>query len=94
MLELASGDGTHILAYAKAFPNVRFQPSECDAFGAGQLDEALSGAAGIAKAGVLDVLDEVAWGKLDGPFDLVLAANCFHMMPLCVLRSVLSGTDG
>ncbi|KAL8278518.1 hypothetical protein RQP46_009010 [Phenoliferia psychrophenolica] len=87
VFEIASGDGTHAAAYAKAFPDVLFHPSECDEFGQEQLYASLKGVENVAEPMVLDVMDQDEWYELEdgvgggGQFDVVLASNCLHMMP-------------
>ncbi|KAI5475123.1 hypothetical protein MNV49_001897 [Pseudohyphozyma bogoriensis] len=86
ILELASGDGTHITHYARAFPALSFWPTEADEYGCAKVDERVRGVEGVRKARVLDVFDENGWegvkSALEGTkVDLVVAANCLHMMP-------------
>lgn len=88
VLELASGEGVHVAAYAKAFPQLEFQPTEADAFGVQVIDTTVeeSGVRNVAKAQVLDVLEEDDWKALDveskGGFDMAVGANFLHMVPL------------
>ncbi|GAA5897691.1 uncharacterized protein JCM6883_006786 [Sporobolomyces salmoneus] len=73
VLELASGNGLHSLVYSQAFPNVTFQPTECDAFNIQRIDEtcrevrrdeASSEAGGVRKALELDVMKEDDWQRI------------------------------
>ncbi|GAA5889344.1 hypothetical protein JCM6882_000715 [Rhodosporidiobolus microsporus] len=75
VLELSSGNGTHAALYAKTWPRVLVQPTECDEWGCAHIDETVrkEGVAvgeggkeggGVEKAVVLDVLEEEGWEAL------------------------------
>ncbi|GAA6006204.1 uncharacterized protein JCM10292_000020 [Rhodotorula paludigena] len=95
VLELASGNGTHALLYAREFApqGIELQPSECDEWGCERVDALVaqqqSGGerARVRKAVKVDVLDEGDWealsgkAKEEGTFDLVLGQNFVHMIP-------------
>ncbi|GAA5859547.1 hypothetical protein JCM8547_006871 [Rhodosporidiobolus lusitaniae] len=72
ILELASGNGTHAALYAKTWPGVTVQPTECDAVMCGEVDatvkregvEEKEGEGGVRKAVVLDVVEEEGWEEV------------------------------
>ncbi|GAA6020623.1 hypothetical protein JCM11491_001124 [Sporobolomyces phaffii] len=96
VLELASGDGLHSLVYSTAFPNLTFQPTECDTFNRNRIDETCrpvraNGGRGVEEAGTLDVMQESDWTELarsrtqsvgaqSSHFDLVIGHNFLHMI--------------
>ena len=95
-LELASGTGQHVVAFAEAFPNLHWQPSDRD-------DEALASiAAWHAHAGLDNItapvridLGEENWHRaVDAPVDLMLAINLLHISPWAVTQAFLSGAAG
>ena len=93
VLEVASGTGQHVVAFAEAFPKVTWQPSDPD-------PEARSSIAGwIAHRAVGNVrppldLDVARSGwehALAGPFDAVLAINLIHIAPWSACDGLLRG---
>ncbi len=80
-LEIASGTGQHIVSYAKAFPQVTWQPTEIAE------DRIASIAAYLSEAGLPNVqaplfLDATApgWGGTSGPVDMILLSNLLHLI--------------
>lgn len=67
VLEIASGFGDHILAYAREHPTVTFQATECDEYLVSKLSEKIQQAAlpNVLPAAKLDVLDSMslAWWR-------------------------------
>lgn len=59
MLEIASGFGDHVIAYASALPDVEFWPTECNEYLVSKLEEKVgeSGAGNVRKARKLDILE-------------------------------------
>ncbi|GAA5832728.1 hypothetical protein JCM11251_005740 [Rhodosporidiobolus azoricus] len=75
VLELSSGSGIHAALYAKTWPDVLIQPTECDEWGCEQIDEMVEkekieigrqgkDGAEVEKAVMLDVLEETGWKNL------------------------------
>ena len=94
VLEIASGTGQHVIAFAEAFPPIEWQPSDPD-------PEARASIAGwIAYARLKNVRSPLdlnvaaeSWEQsLNGRFDLVLAINLIHIVlwPACL--GLLSGS--
>ncbi len=78
VLEVSSGDGTHVAFFADAFPEVRWQPTEVDA---GLLDIVRRRAEpfrNVRPPSVLDVTDESAYPP-SRSFDLVFNSNLVHI---------------
>lgn len=80
-LEIASGTGQHIVSYAKAFPQVTWQPTEVAE------DRIASIAAYLSEARLTNVetpilLDATApgWGSNSGRTDLILLSNLLHLI--------------
>lgn len=90
VLELGSGTGEHLLAFARALPHVDFQPSDPDA-------EARASVAAWAKearlpnlARPLDLdLRSPAWRRQ--PFDHLLCVNVLHVAPPEAGAALLAG---
>ncbi|GAA6048859.1 hypothetical protein JCM3770_003656 [Rhodotorula araucariae] len=93
-LELASGTGVHACLYARSFPHVAWQPTECDSYGCRRIDETVlrEGAVGVRRAVEVDVMQREGWDALrvrldeeaeigDRAYDVVLAGNVVHMLP-------------
>jgi len=92
-LEVASGTGQHIAAFARAFPGLDWTPSDPDAMARASI------AAHVAEAGLanlrvpldLDVSDP-AWAEaVDAPFDVMVAINLLHISPWQAALGLLSG---
>lgn len=87
VLEVASGSGEHALHFARAFPHLRFQPSDPDA------EARASIAAWAAEAALpnlrpllaLDVLDDAPFP----PADVVLCINMIHIAPWAATAGLL-----
>ena len=80
-LEIASGTGQHIVSFAKALPNVKWQPTEIEA------TRRASIAAWIAQAQSTNVnpaveLDATSsgWSNEFNGFDLVFTVNLLHLI--------------
>ncbi|GAA5926229.1 uncharacterized protein JCM15063_000221 [Sporobolomyces koalae] len=72
VLEIASGEGSHSLVYSRAFPDVTFQPTECDKFNIKRIDRTCQEVAharrsaqrgGVRQALELDVAREDSWQR-------------------------------
>jgi len=92
-LEVASGTGQHIAAFAKAFPGLDWTPSDPDAMARASI------AAHVAEAGLanlhpprdLDVTDP-AWPEaVEDGLDVMVAINLLHISPWDAALGLLSG---
>ncbi len=92
-LEIASGTGQHVVAFAEAFPDIHWQPSDCDMPALESItawrDHARLG--NIAAPLRID-LGEPDWrAGLDAPVDLMVAINLLHISPWEVTQGFLAG---
>ena len=95
--------------YSKEFPDITFQPTECDEFNRGKINQTCrdvrrgKAEGGVREALELNVMEEDSWRKLresqDGSqqgrrkYDLVIGHNFIHMLPLYVELSLHSSSD-
>ncbi len=92
-LELASGSGEHAVAFARAFADIDWQPSErdpaaLDSIAAWRAD---AGLANLAAPLRIDLADPRWAEALDPPVDLIYACNLMHISPVAVSRNLLTG---
>lgn len=88
VLELASGQGVQISGYSKAFPKIKFYPTECDQYGVEEVNKVVNErGGGVEDCSILDVMVEEDWKKIgsklaDGDkFEVVVGTNFLHMVP-------------
>ena len=92
-LEIGSGPGQHIAAFAAAFPAIDWQPSEPEAPARDSI------AARIADAGIdnlhapldLDVTRPDWHAALGGPCDAIVCINVLHITPWVVAEGLMAG---
>ena len=93
VLEIGSGTGQHLTAFAAARPDVDWQPSDAD-------DGALASiAAWRREAGLqnlrapisLDLLQDGWADRLTGAFDCIYSANVIHISPWQLCLNLLAG---
>lgn len=90
VLEIASGSGEHVCAFAKAFPNLTFQPSDVDS-------ECLeSTRAWAQELGLINVLPPLlidtsreVWPVISA--DAVLCINMIHISPFACCEGLMRG---
>ncbi|SMP18322.1 DUF938 domain-containing protein [Shimia sagamensis] len=90
-LEIASGTGQHVVAYAQAYPDTQWQPTEI------ALDRINSIATYLAEASLPNVqapiqLDATTpgWGAQTGSVDLILLSNLLHLVSQTEAEVLLS----
>lgn len=90
-LEIASGTGQHISAFAAALPNVQWQPSEVDPARRASIDchIADAGLTNVSAACPLDATT-LGWGKEHHPKDLILLVNLLHLISETGVRTLIS----
>ncbi len=90
VLEVASGTGQHVVHFARALPDVAFQPTERDTTGLAELVVAIvtAGAPNIRSPLVLDV--EASWPRL-GPCDILVCVNMIHIAPWSATDALFAG---
>jgi len=93
-LEVASGTGQHIAAFAAAFSGLDWTPSDPDPAARASI------AAHVAEAGLanlhaprdLDVTTDEAWSEaVEPPYDVMIAVNLLHISPWQATIGLLSG---
>lgn len=89
-LELASGSGEHVIAFAPATPGLTWQPSDPDPA------KRASIAAWIAECPAPNILPPVdldaasaGWSTRHGPVDLIVMVNLLHLIPDTAADTVL-----
>jgi len=96
LLELGCGPGEHVVALAQKWPELFFQPTDCDQRSVVSTD-ARARAAGlrstrICPARLVDVTLE-KWPNVEGdpPYDGVYAINVVHIMPRTAIEAFFAG---
>jgi len=89
VLEIASGTGQHAIHFARAMPDVIWQPSDrdLDTFG---LQDTLAGE-NLTNLRAPVELDVTRWPSFDHDYDTVYSANCIHVMPSRNLEPYIAG---
>lgn len=92
-LEIASGTGQHVTAFAAAFPEILWQPSDPDSGARVSVDAwvADSGLPNLAPALALDVTAERWDGALEPGLDLMVCINMIHISPWAACEGLLRG---
>ncbi len=93
VLEIASGSGQHACHFARALPQIVWQPSDRDA-GARASIHAWRDDAGLENLQApldVDVMDPGWSGALDRQFDAVVAINLIHVAPWLLVDGLLGG---
>lgn len=90
VLEIASGSGQHIVHFARALPNLRWQPSDVDS---ASLD---SIAARIAQSGLGNVDSPLRLDVHEHPWalnraDVVICINMIHISPWSATEALFEG---
>ena len=78
-LELASGTGQHIVAFAAQMPRFQWQPSEIDAVRRASIDAYAAGIDNVAPAIALDATTS-GWATQHGGQDLIILVNLLHLI--------------
>ncbi|MFT6091319.1 DUF938 domain-containing protein [Sulfitobacter sp.] len=90
-LEIASGTGQHISAFATAMPDLHWQPTEPDAARRVSIDAyaAQSDAGNIAPAIALDAT-QAGWHAQFAPQNLIFLSNLLHLIPADAAQRLIS----
>jgi SAM-dependent methyltransferase len=90
VLELASGTGEHVAAFARRFPRLRWQPSDLHPDALASIDAWRRGAANIAPPLRLDAAGS-EWPLASA--DAILAINLVHISPWAASLGLLDGAQ-
>ncbi|CAM9942073.1 unnamed protein product [Choristocarpus tenellus] len=102
VLEVASGTGCHIEAFAKILPGWTFQPTECDESRMLDIQQTLeqSRLSNILNPKPLDVRTPHDWTQVGGgevesalPWDAVVAINMIHISPEPCTEGLMEGAQ-
>ncbi|KZY36370.1 methyltransferase [Roseovarius sp. HI0049] len=92
-LEIASGTGQHVLAFARAFPGLTWQPTEIAAERRASIDAwaATEGLANLRPAVALDATVP-GWADDHGGQDLIVLVNLLHLISTPEAKAIISET--
>lgn len=96
-LEIGSGTGQHIIAFAATFPALHWTPSDPDPVHRTSIDAWRRHAnAPTAAALALDASQD--WAEMPEiralrPLDLIISMNVIHISPLSVMQGILAGAS-
>lgn len=93
VLEVASGTGQHVAAFASAFPSLRWQPSDPDAEARASI-AAWCGEAGVTNVSVPLMIDvtQPAWEDiLPAPITAIVCINLLHIAPWYACEGLMRG---
>ena len=89
VLEIAAGSGQHAVAFATAFPDLDWTPSDPSAEARASIAAwAAAGPANLKPALALDVLDQTSWPS--GPFAAVVCINMIHISPWATTEALMA----
>lgn len=89
-LEIASGTGEHAVAFAEAFPDTIWQPTDIDAERLISID-AWRARTGALNMRVAQVLDATAPSWRTGPFEMAVTVNLMHLIGPSAAQAVVNG---
>ncbi len=80
-LEIASGTGQHVVAYARRLPGLTWQPSDVDETRRASVDAYVAEAAldNLRPAALLDATEQ-DWAQRVEPVDLIVLSNLLHLI--------------
>jgi hypothetical protein len=93
ILEIGSGTGQHVIAFAAAYPNLRWQPSDPDPAARASI-AAWTAAADLANVSPpldLDVTGEDWTRRLDPPLQSIVCINLLHIAPWATCAGLMAG---
>ncbi|UWQ13732.1 DUF938 domain-containing protein [Aliiroseovarius sp. M344] len=89
-LEIASGTGEHAVAFAEAFPDTIWQPTDIDPKRLNSID-AWRAKKGLLNMRVAQVLDATAPSWSTGPFEMAVTVNLMHLIATPSAQAVVKG---
>jgi len=93
VLEIASGTGQHVVAFAQALPHLTFQPSDPNASARASIEawRAEAGAENLLPPMNIDVMGEGWWTAVDKPVAALIAINLIHISPWAATEGLFAG---
>jgi hypothetical protein len=93
VLEIASGTGQHIAAFARSFPQLAFQPSDPNPSARASIEawRIEAGAENLLEPLDLDVTAPDWWAAVDGPVAALIAINLIHISPWSATEGLFAG---
>jgi len=93
VLEIASGTGQHIVAFAAAFPAIDWQPSDPNAEARDSIGAWIADAGCTNVAPPLDIdVTRPGWAAAAaGPYDLLICINMIHIAPWAACLGLMEG---
>ncbi|MCK0141772.1 DUF938 domain-containing protein [Aliiroseovarius sp. F20344] len=91
-LELASGTGEHIVEYARAFPDVIWQPTDIEPTRLNSID-AWRAEKGVQNMRMAQFLDASAPSWRTGPMSMIVTVNLMHLIDTQTARAVIAGVS-
>lgn len=89
LLEIASGSGLHAAEFAKALPDVVWQPTDLDPGNLGSITAWTTGLTNVAAPRVLDATAR-DWHRQFAPQNTVLLVNLLHLIPADAAATLLN----
>jgi uncharacterized protein DUF938 len=94
-LEIGSGTGQHVIAFARAFPSLRWTPSEPNAAHRASID-AWRAHEGVATNPAIAIDAAADWAdqadvRAVGRLSLILSLNVIHISPFSVTKGIVKG---
>lgn len=90
-LEIASGTGQHVLAFARAFPDLMWQPTEIDPARRASIDAwaATDDLSNLRPAVALDA-SQAGWSATLGGQDLIVLVNLLHLISTAEAQTIVA----
>lgn len=91
-VEIASGTGQHCAAFAEAFPDVRWQPTDVELDRLASIDgwSVAAGLQNMAPAVALNV-EQAEWPFGEGSADVMILVNMLHLVSASAAASAFAG---
>ncbi len=96
ILEIASGTGQHVVAFAEAYPELNWCPSDPDPSARASIAAWVqdSGGGNVAAPTNIDVTEPGWFGKPGQGFDAIVCINLLHVSPWAACEGLMAGAVG
>lgn len=88
-LEIASGTGQHIRAFAEALPGLTWQPTDLAPENLPSIRAWGEGQPNLRPPVLMDAA-QPGWAETHGPLDLIVTTNLMHLIPRPVMQAVMA----